>query len=217
MTPFSGGECPSILDRVKSKNWPPFSRVKVKNGPFVMFVSSGWFIGPGGLTQVDFRTAWLLPNTQRGTYSSTHGHWFESVLFAIKVLRVIGLFPCQLDHAFEFWPMIKLIAIQSLWYTGRYERCVIRLQGELRNHFGGELCIQCARYDMYSFKWNNENCAAMCEIRVLSAFWWKLYTGALAGGWHKNRCNFSSDWKSITILKVPTIFRRPRCRQIGGA
>ena len=84
---------------------------------------------PGGLTQVDFRTAWLLPNTQRRTYSSTHGHWFESVLFAIKVLRVIGLFPCQLDHAFEFWPMIKLIAIQSLWYTGRYERCVIRYQG----------------------------------------------------------------------------------------
>ena len=98
---------------------------------------------------------------------------------------------CQLDHAFEFWLMIKLIAIQSLWYTGRYERCVIRLQGELRNHFGGELCIQCARYDMYSFKWNNENCAAMCEIRVLSAFWWKSHTVALVFSSNQYRLQYN--------------------------
>ena len=63
--------------------------------------------------------------------------------------------------------------------------------GELRNHFGGELCIQCARYDMYSFKWNNEKCAAMCEIRVLSAFWWKSHTVALVFSSNQYRLQYN--------------------------
>ena len=36
------------------------------------------------------------------------------------------LLPCQVDHAFDFWSMIKLITTQSVLYIGRYERCVIR-------------------------------------------------------------------------------------------
>ena len=35
--------------------------------------------------------------------------------------------------------MIIPIATQSLWYTGHYGRCVIRLPRELRNHFDTEL------------------------------------------------------------------------------
>lgn len=40
--------------------------------------------------------------------------------------------------AFEFWSAIKLLAIPILWYTGRYESCVILLPWELRNQFDRE-------------------------------------------------------------------------------
>ncbi len=48
-------------------------------------------------------------------------HSIPSWNFTDKVLHVIGLSPCQPDHAFKSWIMIKFYG-----HHHRYERCVIQ-------------------------------------------------------------------------------------------
>ncbi len=55
-------------------------------------------------------------------------------VFAVEVLRVIGLSPCQPDHAFEASTTIKVITMQILWPSSS----LWSVTKELRSHFDGE-------------------------------------------------------------------------------
>ena len=60
-------------------------------------------------------------------------------VFAVEVLRVIGLSPCQLDHAFESSTTIKVITMLILWPSSSLRKVRDPVTKELRNHFDGEL------------------------------------------------------------------------------
>ncbi len=53
----------------------------------------------------------MLTNLMRIKLNESH----VETQFAVEVLRVIGLSPCQPDHAFESSTMIKVITMQILW------------------------------------------------------------------------------------------------------
>ncbi len=59
---------------------------------------------------------------------------------AIKVLRVIGLSPCQPDHAFESSSTtIKIITTQVVWLSTLLRKVPDPVTMELHNHFDYEL------------------------------------------------------------------------------
>ena len=60
-------------------------------------------------------------------------------LFAVKVLRVIGLSPCQPDHAFESSTTIKVIIMHIPWPSSSLWKVRDPVTKELCNHFDGEL------------------------------------------------------------------------------
>ena len=62
-------------------------------------------------------------------------------VFAVKMIRVIGLSPCQPDHAFKSsLPRLKLvITIQILWPSTSLWTLRDPVTKELRNHFNDEL------------------------------------------------------------------------------
>ncbi len=59
--------------------------------------------------------------------------------FVVEVLRVIGLSPCQPDHAFESSITIKVITMQILWPSSSLWKVRDPVTKELRNHFDGKL------------------------------------------------------------------------------
>ncbi len=58
--------------------------------------------------------------------------------FAIKVLRVIRLSPCQPERTFELSITIKVITMQIIWSSSWKVRD--QVTKELCNHFAGEFC-----------------------------------------------------------------------------
>ncbi len=82
------------------------------------------------------------------SYMSHHRPWRKGrstatklngpVIFAVEVLRVIGLSPCQPDHAFESSTAIKVITMQILWPSSSLWKVHDPVTKELRNHFDGE-------------------------------------------------------------------------------
>ncbi len=54
------------------------------------------------------------------------------------MLRVIGLSPCQPDHAFKSSTTIKVITMQSLWPSSSLWKVRDPVTKDLHNHFNGE-------------------------------------------------------------------------------
>ncbi len=67
---------------------------------------------------------WQLININIGAATLVR---FSTCVFAVEVLCVIRLSPCQPDHALESSTTIKVITMQILCLRRRYERCVIQL------------------------------------------------------------------------------------------
>ncbi len=66
---------------------------------------------------------------------SLHKLHLLQLLFAVEVLRAIGLSPCQKDHAFESTTTIKVITMQILWPSSSLWKVRDPVTKELRNHF----------------------------------------------------------------------------------
>ncbi len=61
--------------------------------------------------------------------------------FAVEVLRVIGLSPCQPDHAFESSTTIKVITMQIPWLSLLLWKVHDPVTKELHNHFHVEFLL----------------------------------------------------------------------------
>ncbi len=79
-----------------------------------------------------------MPTTSRnrGIYKV---YWQQ---FAIEVLLVIGLSPCQPDHTFESSTTIKMITMQIVWLSSSLWKVRDPVTKELHNHFDDELLIK---------------------------------------------------------------------------